>query len=144
MDQRINDEKTLQFKQFTHAKALQFGLAAVSHVVENHKRRIGVRITYKGLLVFQYLMDDKNEDMWLKRKENTVMTTGHSGMYVFEHADEYKDLEDNDNYAICGGGFPIIEDGGVVGAICVSGMAHDEDHQLIVDTLKTLLEGEDK
>ena len=39
-------------------------------------------------------------------------------------------------------GFPINEKGEIVGTICVSGLKHNEDHQLIVDTLMTLLKEE--
>ncbi len=43
-------------------------------------------------------------------------------------------------YACCGGGFPLnIKKAGVVGTICVSGLPHLEDHQLIVDSLREYL-----
>ena len=77
--------------------------------------------------------------MWLKRKERTVLESGHSSYYTFFHQDDYPWMKDNDLYTLGGGGFPINEKGEIVGAICVSGLKHNEDHQLIVDTLMTLL-----
>ncbi|MGN1386812.1 MAG: heme-binding protein [Bacillus sp. (in: firmicutes)] len=32
----------------------------------------------------------------------------------------------DERYAICGGGFPIIVNGETVGAICVSGLPHEQ------------------
>jgi len=43
-------------------------------------------------------------------------------------------------YAVHGGGFPIILRGtGVVGAITVSGMAHEEDHLWVVEAIRAHL-----
>ena len=38
----------------------------------------------------------------------------------------------NDDYAVCGGGYPLIVNDELKGCFCVSGLAHDEDHDLIV------------
>ena len=48
----------------------------------------------------------------------------------------YKELEEDENYVLCGGAFPIIVKGKMIGCFIVSGLAHEEDHQLIVDALK--------
>ena len=125
-------------KEWNHEFALEFGLR-VQQMIKNKKlKAVGIRITYKDLLIFQYLMDGKKEDIWLKRKERTVLESGCSSYEVFLNKDQYSSWIDNDNYAICGGGYPIIENGNCVGAICVSGLKHDEDHQLIVDILKEM------
>ena len=39
---------------------------------------------------------------------------------------------------ICGGGFPLIIRGELRGSILVSGLVHDEDHQVIVDCLRKI------
>lgn len=125
-------------KEWNHEFALEFGLR-VQQMIKNKKlKAVGIRITYKDLLIFQYLMDGKKEDTWLKRKERTVLESGCSSYEVFLNKDQYSSWIDNDNYAICGGGYPIIENENCVGAICVSGLKHDEDHQLIVDVLKEM------
>ena len=138
----LQQEKECVFETFHHAFALKFGLAIVNYIQSHQLKSVGVRIVYKDLLVFQYLMDGKNEDMWLKRKERTVLESGHSSYYTFFHQDDYPWMKDNDLYTLGGGGFPINEKGEIVGAICVSGLKHNEDHQLIVDSLMTLLKEE--
>lgn len=62
-------------------------------------------------------------------------------MYVFlnKEDEQYTSWHENDNYVICGGGFPIMEDGICRGAICISGLKHEEDHELIVEILEELL-----
>lgn len=122
----------------THDWALQFGLKIQKIIKDEHLRPVGIRVTYKGLLVFQYLMDGKKEDQWLKRKERTVLESGKSSYEVFLNQEQYHTWINNDQYAICGGGYPIIENGQCVGSICVSGLAHDEDHRLIVRVLKEM------
>ena len=136
----IKQEKELSFDKFTHELALKFGLEIVHYIQSQQLKSIGIRITYKDLLVFQYLMDGKQEDIWLKRKERTVLESGHSSYYTFLNQEKYAQWINNDQYTIGGGGFPIIENHKVVGAICVSGLKHDEDHQLIVSTLQKLKE----
>ena len=49
-------------------------------------------------------------------------------------------LEQEQEYAAHGGSFPIILKGsGVVGTITVSGLAQEEDHLLVVNTLRDYL-----
>ena len=49
------------------------------------------------------------------------------------------------NYAACGGGFPLrLKNGCVVGAICVSGLPHLQDHQAVTEGIRLFLEKEDK
>ncbi|WP_028041873.1 heme-binding protein [Candidatus Stoquefichus massiliensis] len=136
----IKQEQEFSFQHFTHEFGLKFGLEVINYIQSHQLKSVGIRIIYKDLLIFQYLMDGKKEDVWLKRKVRTVLESGHSSYYTFLHQDQYTDWIDNDCYAVGGGGFPIIENNKVVGAICVSGLKHDEDHQLIVDILRKLKE----
>lgn len=90
-------------------------------------------------------MDGRKESSWLDRKVRTVIESGHSSLWTFykkEIDGTYKQWEDDDRYAICGGGFPIIEQDIVVGAICVSGLEHKDDHDIIVQVLKQRLNEE--
>ena len=49
-----------------------------------------------------------------------------------------KEDEKDESLVICGGGFPLIIRGELRGSILVSGLVHDEDHQVIVDCLRKL------
>ena len=49
-------------------------------------------------------------------------------------------LKRPENYAACGGCFPVImESGEIFARVLVSGMAHEEDHQIIADAMSIQL-----
>ena len=50
----------------------------------------------------------------------------------------FEEDEKDESLVICGGGFPLIIRGELRGSILVSGLIHDEDHQVIVDCLRKL------
>lgn len=131
-------EKQLQFEDFRNEDAMKFALKITDWAETNSPKPLGIRISKDGLLILQYLMDGKKEDSWLKRKERTVLESGHSSLYVFEHADEYPHMKDNELYCVGGGGFPLIINDAVRGAVCVSGLVHTEDHALIVRMLEEM------
>ena len=82
-------------------------------------------------------MPGKKGVEWLDRKQNTVEQYHHSTYYVFLDQEERHVYDENDStIAICGGGFPLIIKGELRGCVIVSGLAHDEDHQLIINTLR--------
>ena len=83
-------------------------------------------------------MNDKNGETWLDRKEKTVLASGHSSLYVFDHPDDFEYMKENDDYVICGGGFPLIVNDEIKGAFMVSGLEHTEDHNLIIKALKKM------
>lgn len=137
--QVIQDEQEVVFTEFTHELGCKIAQRIIEKVKEHQLKSVGVRILLDDLLVFQYLMDGKTEDNWLKRKEKTVLDSGHSSLYVFFHQDEYSDWINDEHYAVCGGGFPIIVKGEVRGVIGVSGLKHDEDHALLTETIREFI-----
>lgn len=78
---------------------------------------------------------------WVARKRNTVMEYWKSSYRVaLELMQSNKTFEDRGleriHYAASGGGFPIrLKTGGVIGAIVVSGMTQEQDHQFIIDAV---------
>lgn len=134
----IAQEKEFVFETFTNKDALIFGLKVLEIVEKEQLKNVRIRVKYDGDIVFQYMMDGKKGDIWLNRKEKTVMESGHSSLYVFEHESEYAYMKDNDDYAVCGGGFPIIVNGELKGCFITSGLAHEEDHDLIIKALKEI------
>lgn len=137
LDSVLQLEQKVSFSSFSHEDAKAISLAILTKVKEENLRRIGVRVVLHDTIVFQYLMDGKEEDIWLQRKQKTVEASKHSSYYVFlknQQDGSYQELQTED-YAICGGGFPIIVGHQYIGVVCVSGLAHEMDHQLIVDVL---------
>lgn len=132
-------ETELSFDQFSHADALALAMSIISRVKSEGKKPVGIRITLRGILVFQYLMDGKKNDIWLLKKEKTVALCGHSSHYAYlnhEADGSYSELANDESCALTGGGFPIFEQGTMIGIISVSGLTSEEDHQLITDALK--------
>ena len=126
----------MDFHEFLHAQALEMGLEAVRLVKERQWRRIGVRIILHDVLVFQYLMDGKNEDNYLQGKINVVKETGLSSDEVFNRSAEFEQLLDKAEYCVSGGAVPIIVKGEVYGVIAISGMTQEKDHELAMEVLK--------
>ncbi len=138
MDDLLQLEKRYTFKNFRNEQAFEFGLYVLKLIEEKKLKNVRIRVKYNDDIAFQYLMNDKKGEMWLDRKERTVMKSGHSSLYVFYHIKDYNYMKDNKEYAVCGGGFPLIENGEVRGVFCVSGLKDTEDHQLIIDALERM------
>ena len=87
-------------------------------------------------------MDGKTNDEWLVRKERTVLAIKHATILLCydEENEEYATYRNNREYVCCGGGFPSVVNNEFHGAICVSGLTHEEDHELLTCTLHDYLE----
>jgi uncharacterized protein (UPF0303 family) len=111
-------------------------------------RPVTIDITRNGQQLFHFAMLGTSIDNgeWIKRKNRVVTRFGHSSYYMgiyLKNAGqtiEEKYLLPSSEYAAHGGAFPlIIRDVGVVGTITVSGLPQQEDHELVVTTLKHFL-----
>lgn len=140
-------EEILQFIHFTNEDAWELGMQMVA---EAKKRELPLSIRIQknnGYIVFQYGNDKTTLDnqKWMERKANTVQRMEMSSLrfclMLKEEEESLKDRGmDESSYAVCGGGFPIfIEEVGVVGAICVSGLDHVSDHDFAVKCISKYL-----
>ncbi|MFT4006515.1 MAG: heme-degrading domain-containing protein [Lacrimispora sp.] len=85
-------------------------------------------------------------DDWIRRKENTVYKF-HKSSYEMSLYMQLKQDEigrryglDSAEYTAAGGSVPLIlRNSGVVGTITVSGLAENEDHELVVGVIKDYL-----
>ena len=86
----------------------------------------------------------------MKRKRNLVLRFGFSSWAahnLFDKGDEVKFRdrfslgEKAGDYAIHGGGVPVWAQGveGPVAAVVVSGLAQEEDHQVVIECLQAFL-----
>lgn len=66
------------------------------------------------------------------------MAMGHFSYYVFEHQNKFPYLTNNPDIIHTGGGFPLYVKDKLMGAFIVSGLCHDQDHQLIINVLKEM------
>ena len=139
-------EKELSFQEFNNHDAYQLGQIIVDHIEKNHLKNVRIRIVLDKDIIFQYLMDGKKGVIWLDRKQKTVEKYGHSSYYIYLENEEnktYQEDEKDESLVICGGGFPLIIHDELRGSILVSGLVHDEDHQVIVDCLRKLKDASD-
>ena len=143
----LQQEDELQFARFTNEMALELGLALLDEA-KTHSGPITIDITRHGQQLFHYAMSGTaaDNDDWIRRKNNVVRRFGHSSFYVgtsLRNAGqtmEEKYLLSSQDYAAHGGAFPlIIREVGVVGAITVSGLPQQEDHELVVTTVRRFL-----
>ena len=138
MDELLLLEKELSFDSFTNDMAFTFASNVLEIVKNENLGPIRIRVLYNDDIVYQYMMEGKKGDMWLNRKQLTVLESNHSSLYAARHKEDYQYMVDNDNYALCGGGFPLIVNGEVCGAFLISGLADSEDHRLIVESLRKM------
>jgi endoglucanase len=144
---RRKEEELLRFVSFSNEDALALGLK----IVEKAKQRcaaVAIDIEVNGNQLFHYAMpgSNKRHALWIRRKQNMVQTTLISSLHAYqqlinEGKDQWKDWRLNEaDYGAIGGGFPIIVKGtGIIGAVGCSGLAHTDDHQLLVDSIAEIL-----
>ncbi|CAO3650598.1 unnamed protein product [Mucor fragilis] len=139
----LDQEEKCQFTSFTSEDALSLGLALLENV-KPFKKSVVIDITLNGHQLFRYGMNgtSKDNDEWVRRKNNTVNRFGRSSFYVGRYiASQGKTVEEKyfvseKDYATHGGAFPLkIKNVGVVGTITVSGLAQEDDHNLVANTI---------
>ena len=146
-DECLTQEDQLVFPSFSRADALTLGLAVLD-LAKAFPDPVAVSITLNGLCVFRHFADGARLDSEyrLDRKRRSVELMNMSSLRFrcwLELEDQTLDDRkvDPDQYALYGGGFPILLKGtGMIGSVCISGLPnHLEDHQIVVDALSALL-----
>ncbi len=136
-------EQLLRFDHFNNADALEVGLMLVERAKQmNYAVAIDITICSSQIFAYAFPGTSANNLRWIKRKTNTVnkvqMSSLHVGAVLLRSG---QDLEGDwhlphIDYSNLGGAFPIFIKGtGFIGTICVSGLPHEQDHQLVVDVL---------
>lgn len=142
-----NEHLDYQFKDFTNYKALAIGLRLIE-VAKSRKYSITIDITLNRQQLFHYALEgtSKDNDEWIKRKNNVVYHFNKSSAYMESLlAQEGKTIDqmfllNPEKYGAYGGSFPIIiKETGVVGAITISGLTDGGDHELLMSVLKEFI-----
>jgi len=150
----LQEEREHRFPYFTAAVAFDLGLALrAKHIAWSASRGprnpVVVSIsTFSGAVLFQCIAGGDPPDaadltVWAVAKANTVRRFGHSSAFVYCRmlATGKSTAETGlhwPEYAVVGGAFPIYlknAPAAPLGAIAVAGLSHNDDHQLIVETL---------
>lgn len=143
LEKLLQLEQELQFETFDSEIAFKIAEEIKNSVSAQNLSSVGIQIYFEDKVVLHYLMVGRKESPWLARKTKTVMDSGHSSLYTFYMKavnPTFVEWEKTDEYAICGGGFPIFQNNQLKGAICVSGLDHLADHELIIAALTKLLQ----
>lgn len=142
LEQVISEERELRFDSFYRRDALE--LAQIVYALAQ-ERGAGIccAVVLEGFEAARFFLPgtDAGNVVWLARKKNSVMMSGWSslrcGMEAELNGRHEPWHEDTENYVIRGGGFPIRDkDGILLGALCISGLVHYDDHALCVEALR--------
>lgn len=140
-------EAMLRFDHFTADDAWDLGVFLAARV-----RSAGIEMAISirklnGHILFQHCTQGTalNNQRWMNRKFNTVVLTEGSSLRAWASLCDRGQIPQDqgvnpEEYAYCGGGFPIRLTGGeLVGAVIVSNLPHREDHRFIVNALADYL-----
>ena len=143
----LQEEQELQFTFFNETTAWQLGTQMAEHAMRENLP-ITIDITRGQHQLFHASMPGTaaDNDEWVKRKVKLVNRFGHSSFYMgqsLKHKGktiEQSYLISESEFAAHGGCFPIIVKGtGMVGTITVSGLPQEEDHKLVVDSIRAFI-----
>ena len=147
LEQLLREEQELQFVSFNESTAWQIGCQLVERA-QKEGLPIVINITQSSRQLFHASLrgTSADNDEWVKRKVRLVNRFGHSSYYMGQLLkSKGKRLEEaylipESEYAPHGGCFPVIvKDTGMVGTITVSGLPQEEDHKLVVQTIRDYL-----
>lgn len=152
LDRIKEQEKNLVFNEFNNEIAWIIG-NMLFETAKKEEKSITICVSLHGQRVFYYSFAGTapTNDDWVRRKENMVYKFFKSS---YEMAQVAK-LEENDfmkfygldtmEFVAAGGSFPIrVKKAGVIGAITVSGMLDNEDHDFVIRIVDKYLENEAK
>lgn len=147
LEQMLQEERELQFTSFNETTSWELG----SRLVERARQEglpITIDITRGSHQLFHAALSgtSADNDEWIKRKVRLVYRFGHSSFYMGQllktkgkRIEEAYLISESD-YAPHGGCFPVIVKGtGMIGTITVSGLPQEEDHKLVVNTIREYL-----
>lgn len=143
LDILSEQEHLLCYPEFTRKTALDLGLEILKLAQETYRKSAAIRIVEDGTTIFAYKMEGTSleNDWWMDKKLAVSRMTGMSSLRSYVEAESGRLspewLKRPDNFAACGGCFPIFSaDGQAPWAhVLVSGMEHYEDHQIIADAM---------
>ncbi|KDM91110.1 heme-degrading domain-containing protein [Photobacterium galatheae] len=139
-------ETCLQLDEFNHATAWALG-TWLKRSAEAKQVSVAIEVYGFGQVLFAYAMPNTSSDHldWIRRKRNSVLRYGKSSYYLGRYnAQKQREFEnqphiDSQEYCAHGGSFPIrVKNCGLVGAVTVSGLPQEDDHQLVTEALRAI------
>ena len=147
LDRLVAEEAELRFTSFTLDDAWELGVR-LRAAAASAGHPVAIAIWFGPQRVFHAALpgSSADNDGWLDRKHRVVERFGHASMLVGEEFrakgedfDTHARLDPRE-YAAHGGVVPIrLEGGAVIGAVGVSGLPQQDDHDLVVEHLRAYL-----
>jgi uncharacterized protein (UPF0303 family) len=140
-------EQELRFERFSNEDALALG-ASIAESARSQGLSVTVDIRRAGQQLFHCALPgtSADNDQWVLRKGRVAERFGHSSFLVGIRLKlagvgiEEKYCVSPLEYSAHGGSFPLILEGmGVIGSITVSGLPQEEDHALVVESIRAYL-----
>lgn len=144
LDSLKQQEADLRLSSFDLEDAYTLG-TMLREAGKKEPEPIAVRIVLDGLIVYQSFLPGTglSNSQWMDRKYATVCQSRHSSLRAAVERELNGIQEpwqsDEEQFAFCGGGFPLVVDGKFRGAVIVSGLPHLEDHRCLTDTMAAFL-----
>ena len=147
----LRQENELQLHYFNNQTAWELG-NLIKAAADQNAAPIAIEIYAFEHVLFSYFMPGTNKDNheWIRRKRQSVMRFSHSSYYQGQYsAFKNRDFEaqahiDPKEYCAHGGAFPLrIKNSGLIGALTVSGLAQEIDHQMAIDALTIIVKGQE-
>jgi len=140
-------ERVLRPERFTRKDALAVGLEIVRLADQRYHGAAAAAILEDETVIFSYKMEGTGleNDWWMRRKLAVSRRTGMSSLRAcLEEKAGAAILPEDEarraDLAVCGGCFPLrMRDGELRGYLLVSGLHHQEGHQVIADALAARL-----
>jgi uncharacterized protein (UPF0303 family) len=140
-------EEELVFPGFDHHDAWNLGsLIASQAIAAGHGVAIDIR--RHNVVLFRCVLPGATADQeeWIRRKSASTLRFERSTALLSEEFAS-KDFDPTqggwlapEDYTLAGGSFPVrVRGAGVVAAVTVSGLSSDDDHQLVVDSIREFL-----
>lgn len=143
----LAQEHQLQLPLFNHDLAWELG-GRLRALARSQGATVAMEVYGFGQVLFASVLAGAakaNQD-WVCRKRNAVLLHGHSSQYLALYyrnkgrVYETQPHVDASQYCAAGGSFPLVLRGsGLVGAVTVSGLTDEGDHQLVTEALAQLL-----
>jgi uncharacterized protein (UPF0303 family) len=142
------EEQELQFPWFNPDVAWTLG-SLIREIAQDGAMPIAIEISASGQQLFFSALQGATPDNseWIRRKRAVVQRFHHSSLFMSVQAEQQGrpflqryGLSEQD-YAASGGGFPIfVRNTGCIGAAVVSGLPQLEDHRLVTESIRTVIE----
>lgn len=134
----LNDEANFSEFKWSRELLIEFG-NQLSEFGNANKLPLAIAIYLEDVRIYQQFLEGTSatNEIWIQRKINTVRATNHSTLFARAVMEQgaYQELNLKNHFgelAICGGGIPISANGEIYAVVIVSGLPHEDDHNLIM------------